>query len=234
MFDIHCELLPTPSDFNHINPINLLNTFLTVNFPFRLVLLVIMFGIHHQLLKPTDAGNHVNPEIECKGKVSIYLVGYISLLLIIAVMDLLICFASSRGSIFEVEKRRPVVPLLYLRLALFIVEAAWLGLGIYWIFIDDLRNHCKSMPTKRLSQGVVVFNILFLIGVLISVYMSFDPAGKLWSQLNSKKSRKSQYGAINRQIRAEYEKNWEKSCKALFCCTKVESAEDNIFGFVSR
>ncbi len=192
-----------------------------------------MFGIHGELLKPTDAGVSNNPEMECKGKVSIYLVGYIALLFIIAIMDFLICFASSRGSIFEVEKRSAVVPLLYIRLALFIVEIAWLALGIYWIFVDDLRHYCHSVPTKRLSQGVVIFNILFLIGVLISVYISFDPAGKLWSQLHASKSRKSHYGAINQQIRAKYEKKWEKSCKALFCCTKVESSQDNIFGFVS-
>ena len=173
-----------------------------------------------------------NPSIECRGKITIYLVGYISLLVVVAIMDCLICYASSRGGIFEVEKRRPVVPLLYIRLALFILELGWLALGIYWIFTD--ARHCQDVSMKRLSQGVVVFNILFLLGVLVSVYVSFDPAGRLWSKLNASTSRKSQYGAINQQIMEANERKWEKSCRALFCCTKVETSGGNVFSFVSR
>eukprot|EP00794_Sanderia_malayensis_P012703 gene12703-14007_t len=165
-----------------------------------LIILIIMFAIHGDLLKPSYAAMKDNPEMECKGKVSIYLIGYISLLCIVAIVDSLICYSSSRGSIFEMEKRSAVVPLLYVRLTFLLVEIAW----------------------------------LVLVGVLITLYMSFDSAGRLWSKLNTATpASETRYGAINSRIQAHYEKKWEKSCKALFCCTKFESSDGNIFGFVS-
>ena len=191
----------------------------------------IIFGIYSELLSTKD--NLPFAETECRGKVNIYLVGYIALLIIVAIMDCLVCFASSRGRVFELHKRRSVVPLIYIRFALFIIELIWLVLGFTWIFGKQMRQHCHDMATRRLSQGIVIFNLLFVIGVLVTMYFIFDSAGRLWPKLSSKNSRKSQYGAIQKQIKAQYEKKWEKSCKALFCCTKIESSQDNVFGFVS-
>eukprot|EP00112_Aurelia_sp_Birch-Aquarium-sp1_P019699 Seg493.3 transcript_id=Seg493.3/GoldUCD/mRNA.D3Y31 product="Sn1-specific diacylglycerol lipase alpha" protein_id=Seg493.3/GoldUCD/D3Y31 len=196
-----------------------------------LIVISTVFGVYSDLL--STKGNLPFQETECRGKVNIYLVGYIALLIIVAVMDCLICFASSRGRVFELHKRRSVVPLIYIRFALFIIELIWLVLGFTWIFGKQMRQHCHDMATRRLSQGIVMFNFLFVIGVLVTMYFIFDSAGRLWPKLSSKNSRKSQYGAIHKQIRAQYEKKWEKSCKALFCCTKIESSQDNVFGFVS-
>ena len=42
-------------------------------------------------------------------------------------MSVLILCGSAAGSIFETEKRRRVVPLLYAQVAVFVVEVSFLG-----------------------------------------------------------------------------------------------------------
>eukprot|EP00795_Rhopilema_esculentum_P005103 gene5103-221_t len=197
-----------------------------------LLLISIIFGIYAEILQ-TDPSS-TTPEIVCKSKVNIYLIGYIVLLIIIAIMDALISFSSSRGTVFELHKRTAVVPLLYVRAGLFIIELTWQILGFVWIFSSSVRHNCYSMPTKTLAQGVVIFNLLFMVGSLVPIYFFFDSAGHLWQKLHSAKDKGSAYGAINKEIRDKYERKWEKSCKALFCCSKVESSQENVFGFVSR
>ena len=201
-------------------------------FSFRCILICIIFGIHSEILR---TGAYSPPsEAECKGKVNIYLLGYIILLAVTSIIECLLCFTSSRGKIFEVEKRQAIIPLLYVRFALFIIELTWQLLGFVWIFSSEVLDNCQSMPTKRLAQGVVIFNFLFMISIFVVVYFAFDSAGRLWPKMQSSGDRKSRYGAIDNQIRTHYEKKWEKSVRSLFCCTKKESSMENVFAFVSR
>ena len=202
------------------------------SFHFRLILICIIFGIHSEILR--TGANSPQSEEECKGKVNIYLAGYITLLAVICVIDCLVCYTSSRGRIFEVHKRQAVVPLLYVRCGLLIIELTWTILGFIWMFSEEVRENCHSMPTKRLAQGVVIFNFLFMIGIFVTVYFAFDSAGRLWPRMESTGNAKGNYGSIDKEIKAHYEKKWEKSLRYLFCCTKLESSVENVFAFVSR
>ena len=198
----------------------------------RLTLVCIIFGIHSELLHSGPDSSTL--EAECKGKVNIYLVGYITLLAIISIIDLLVCYTSSRGKIFEIHKRHAIVPLLYVRFGLLLIEITWQILGFVWVFSHQARENCQNVWTKRLAQGVVIFNFLFMIGVFAYVYLVFDSAGRLWPKLQSPNKGRSQYGIIDDQIKTHYEKKWEKSLRALFCCTKMESSVESVFPFVSR
>ena len=97
-----------------------------------------------------------------------------------------------------------------------------------------MSDNCPSMLTKRLAEGAVICGCLFMVGTLVVIYAAFDSAGRLWPKRQSYADRTSRYGAIDIQIRTHYEKKWEKSLRALFCCTKKESSMENVFSFVSR
>ena len=174
---------------------------------------------------------------DCESQVVIYLIGQILLLLVSVIMDALVVCVSGRGSIFEDHLRKGLAPLLYTRLALYFVELIWLGLSIAWVLVNRHQRNCPNSLDQILAQVIVIFNILFLVGVIITIYMYFDPAGRLWSKFKtSRKTRSSQYGSIdfNDLIRQRYETELDRTCRALFCCTKIESSKDNIFGFISR
>ena len=152
----------------------------------------------------------------------------------ISIIECLLCFSSSRGTIFEEDKRQAVVPLLYVRFGLFLVELTWQLIGFIWIFSSHASDNCPSILTKRLAEGAVICSCLFMIGTFFVIYIAFDSAGRLWPKMQSSRDRASRYGAIDIQIRTHYEKKWEKSVRALFCCTKKESSMENVFSFVSR
>ena len=74
--------------------------------------------------------------------------------------------------------------------------------------------------------------------MLFGIYFTFDSSGKLWYKLNATKLGKRVYSmdidAYTQRILAENEKNWKKTCRLLFCCTKAERSKDNVLWHAAK
>lgn len=197
-----------------------------------LVVVAVVFGIH-------ITSNHDKQKSAslCKYQmIHIYFFVYMGILFLSAVNDLIITYISSRGTIFDSERRKHIPKLLYIRLAILIFEAAWAGVGIHYIF--NKGKICFDNHDAWLPQAVVIFNLIWVVFSLLSMYLTFDSAGKLWYKLD-KKTRRKKYGSVDtlefqRKIVDKYESEWHKTCKLLFCCTKTETSKDNVLLLASR
>ena len=199
-------------------------------FVFRLLMVVVVFAVHLSF-KPG-----MNKSFYQHSFVNIYFYVYIGVLILSSLNDMVIAFISSRGTIFDKEKRKNVPKCLYLRLVIFIFEAGWAVYGCIKIFAET-RDLDGSY--KWLSEAIVVFNLIWVAGGFVIVGFSFDSAGRIWYKLDRKASSGKKYGSVdtvefNKRIVDEYENSWLKTCRLLFCCTKAETARDNVLLFASK
>ncbi|KAL0029095.1 hypothetical protein WJX77_006448 [Trebouxia sp. C0004] len=103
-----------------------------------------------------------------------------------------------KGSIFETEKRKRVVPLLYAQVAVFIAEVAFLIFGTVLIF--RARPPCFEQHFSLWhSQGVIDVLIWTTWGVLIFMAGAVFVTYSFFPQYNSQKS-------------------WERRCRCLALC----------------
>ena len=119
------------------------------------------------------------------------------------------------------------------------VEAAIAVLGLYYVFFKS--KHCFIGYDKVLSKLVVLFNVVWVIGCLIIIWFTFDPAGGHWYELDRRTNKKTtkKYPSVQtvdfeNKITEKNEKYWSKACQLLFCCTKAENSRDNVLLFASK
>ena len=199
-------------------------------FFYRFILVAVIFGIH--LSSSHSSG------VTCNNRyIHLYFYVYLAVLFTSFVNDAIITFISSRGTIFEKEKRSHIAKLLYLRLALLLFEAGWVIYGCYQIFGPNIS--CSNNYDRWLLKAVVIFNFIWVVGCIVVLALSFDSAGKIWYRLDKKVSTGKKYGSMDtldfdKRIREKNESSWVKSCRLLFCCTTAETSKDNVLLFAAK
>ncbi len=158
-----------------------------------------------------------------------YLVGFASILLFITVCGILVeltmTILSGRGSIVRMKPRRPIVPLLYVRMGITVAEVILLVIGSAFVIIPDLVNvsKCGSLDKALLMMRVVVgaywFSFLTMIG-LAALYL--DPCHCYSAKVNyAEVTRQIEQGNINEEVIETHWKlvhtAWEKRFKVLCC-----------------
>ena len=169
----------------------------------------------------------------CFKTVRIYFIVYICVLVFSAVIDACIAFVSSRGTIYEEVKRKPIPRLLYSRAFVLVLEFCCACVGCYYVIYKI--QVCENTYSKWLSEAIVVFNFLSVFICLTMILLSYDSAGNLWYKLEQN----NHYNSLDvlqckREISEKYQKDWMKSCRLLFCCTKKEISKDNVLMFASK
>lgn len=193
-----------------------------------------IFGVHY------DKERHENIPPDCNlHRSHIYFIIYLLLILLSTINDAVVAFISSRGTIFDKTSRKKIPLVLYIRLAMLIVEAAVGGLGLYFVFYKS--RYCFHGYDEALSKIVVIFNIVWVIGCLFIIWFTFDPAGKIWYKLEKKSLNKNvkKYQSVDtlefqNRITEKNERYWTRACRLLFCCTKAENSRDNVLLFASK
>ncbi|GFX64699.1 sn1-specific diacylglycerol lipase beta [Trichonephila clavipes] len=92
--------------------------------------------------------------LRCPGErlLQTYLIFSLAGLGFILLLDALIAWISSRGTITQTRPRRHLCKILYLRLLVMIMEAVWNGIGTKWAFTAE-DHHCEPLEVILLVQG---------------------------------------------------------------------------------
>ncbi|XP_028409100.1 sn1-specific diacylglycerol lipase alpha-like isoform X2 [Dendronephthya gigantea] len=169
--------------------------------------------------------------LECESTFDYFTSGYIVLLFATNLVEFLVSWLSSKGTIMDDTPRQVIPTVLYIRLCFSITEIFWLSLGLKWIFIDG--EECESSPGWRISKGVVIFNWMFLIFVALLVFCSFDSAGKDWVRM-VKHARTEHYDTIRTQISDRYMSRWKEYFQCFCACSGVNDNmnDQSIYGFI--
>eukprot|EP00118_Oscarella_pearsei_P016191 m.152726 g.152726 ORF g.152726 m.152726 type:complete len:673 (+) comp38605_c0_seq1:15-2033(+) len=152
-------------------------------------------------------------------KLIVFLSVHIGIHFVIAVLELLLTIHSSRGSIFDTNRRRWVPRFLLMRIILFFVEMPWMMVGSVWAFDDQ-------DATK--VQNLLVFGWISVGVFLVKILCTFDPCGVIHapSRTDRKLSDDEEYRASQR--------TWNRRCRALCCCASDDSSRGGAIMQVSQ
>ncbi|XP_056633606.1 diacylglycerol lipase-alpha isoform X2 [Diorhabda sublineata] len=172
------------------------------------------------------------------------IIGYLVILIFSMLIELVICVVAMRGSILDTGKRASMQYILYLRLTVMLVEAAWLSAGIAWLVKYYLE--CPIDNAKEIVLVMVVFNWCILFSVIITVWCTYDSAGRSWVKMKQyqrsmrESESKFQYkrsGSTRnwrqRKVLRAYQDSWHNRCRFLFCCS-TSDRNRNSFTDIAR
>lgn len=193
--------------------------------------MVLAIYLHHHI-------DHVDQSMGPLTWVDYYFIGYLIVLFFSTANDGIVAFISSRGSIFDKKRRRNMPFFLYLRALILIVELCMGIGGCYITFGEEGRNFKRS--SMLFGKLVCVFNIIWGLGSLLIVWITFDSSGYIWYVLERKSTKdRDRYKSIDtldfqKKFAEESEHYWTKKCRFLFCCTKAENSRDNVLLFAAQ
>ncbi|KAJ8917361.1 hypothetical protein NQ315_002383 [Exocentrus adspersus] len=172
-------------------------------------------------------------------------VGYLVILVLSMAIEICVCAVAMRGSILDTGKRASMQYILYLRLTVMLIEAGWLSAGVAWLvkyYID-----CPIDKAKETVLGMVIFNWCVLLSVLITVWCTYDTAGRSWVKMKQyqrsmrESESKFQYkrsGSTRnwrqRKVLRAYQDSWHNRCRFLFCCSTANDRNRNSFADIAR
>ncbi|XP_055888225.1 diacylglycerol lipase-alpha-like isoform X3 [Biomphalaria glabrata] len=183
-----------------------------------------------------------SPE-ECTVNLRDLILGYIIIVSFCIILEVCIAFVSTRGSILTQTPRASIEYLLYGRYVVGLVELAWLILGAVWA--SKHYTTCSPDSAKKTLLGVMICDWLLILLLVISMWCSFDSAGRKWVKMkkfqDSMKERrntdrrrgqnKRQSGSRRnwRQRKAfrAYEESWDRRLQLLCCCVERKAATKN-------
>ncbi|CAG9855011.1 unnamed protein product [Phyllotreta striolata] len=173
------------------------------------------------------------------------LVGYLVILILSMVIEICVCVVAMRGSILDTGRRASMQYILYLRLTVMIVEAAWLSAGIAWLVKYYLD--CPIDKAKEIVLIMVIFNWCILFSVIVTIWCTYDSAGRSWVKMKkyqrsmreseSKFQYKRSGSARNwrqRKVLRAYQDSWHNRCRFLFCCSSASDRNRNSFADIAR
>ncbi|XP_058798543.1 diacylglycerol lipase-alpha isoform X1 [Phymastichus coffea] len=177
-----------------------------------------------------------------------YVIGYLVIFVTSMAVEFAMCLLATRGSILDTAARAPMQHLLYIRLFLLIVEAAWLSAGVTWL--TRFYQSCPVDRAKDVMLGLVICNWCVLASVLVTVWCVYDTAGRSWVKM--KKYQRSMREAETRGDRMHYKRSgsnrnwrqrkvlrayqdsWDNRCRILFCCIGKSDRNRNSFADIAR
>ncbi|XP_014680563.1 PREDICTED: sn1-specific diacylglycerol lipase alpha-like [Priapulus caudatus] len=180
----------------------------------------------------------------CSTELRYHVLGYIILMSLCIICEAAISWVSMRGSILYSQPRDKMQYLLYFRLAILITEGVWLGLGIVWM--KEHYGACPNSIAKKTILGIVICNWVVLISVLVTLWCTFDAAGRSWVKMQryqqSLRNSKTKYKRSgnrrrnwrNRKTWIKYQASWHKRCRLLFCCLGTTDTNRNSFTEIAK
>lgn len=107
---------------------------------------------------------------------------------------------------------------------------------------------CSLEKPKEIVMSAVVCNILVELSVIMTMYCTFDPAGRSWvkmkqyqrsmreseSRFNYKRSGSRSRNWRQRKVMRAYQDSWNQRCRFLFCCMGSSDRSRNSFTDIAR
>ncbi|XP_074109664.1 inactivation no afterpotential E isoform X3 [Cotesia typhae] len=179
-----------------------------------------------------------------------YILGYLIIFIISLGVELAICILSSRGSILDTAVRAPIKHFIYSKLCLLFIETGWLCAGSTWL-VYYYKNCSAVSEAKDVTLGLVICNWCTLALVTITVWCTYDTAGRSWVKMKkyqrSMREAESRTGRMHykrsgsrnrnwrqRKVIRAYQDSWDNRCRLLFCCMRNSDRNQNSFTDIAR
>lgn len=202
-----------------------------------LIVLAVIYGV---------VGARTNTSEECWAELREHIVGYLVILSGCVVIEFCIAHVAMRGTILDPSPRASMQYLLYVRLAVLVAELVWLVLGVVWL--SKHYTTCTSQAAKDAILGIVVCNWCVMVSVVITVWCTFDAAGRSWvkmkryqrsmrdtpSKFQYRRSGNRNRNWRHRKVLRAYQDSWDHRCRLLFCCMGNKDDERNSFSDIAR
>ncbi|KRT83150.1 hypothetical protein AMK59_3055, partial [Oryctes borbonicus] len=183
--------------------------------------------------------------IQCIKLLWEFILGYLTILAICMISEVLISVVSLRGSILNTAPRASMQYLLYIRLGILLLDAGWLTAGIVWLvyfYVD-----CPIEKAKHTVLGLIVCNWCIIVSILITVWCTYDTAGRSWVKMkqyqrsikdNESKFQYKRSGSTRnwrqRKVLRAYQDSWHQRCRFLFCCMRPSDRNRNSFADIAK
>ncbi|KFO92726.1 Sn1-specific diacylglycerol lipase alpha, partial [Buceros rhinoceros silvestris] len=175
------------------------------------ILSVVLFGLVY------------NPNETCSLNLVDHGRGYLGILLSCMIAEVAIIWLSMRGSILYTEPRDSMQYVLYVRLAILVIEFVYAIVGIV---APDLSSS---------STGMVVCNWVVILSVCITVLCVFDPTGRTFVKLRATKRRQRNLRTYNLRHRLEegQASSWTRRLKVFLCCTRTKDSQSDAYSEIA-
>uniref|UniRef100_A0A0A9W875 Diacylglycerol lipase-alpha n=1 Tax=Lygus hesperus TaxID=30085 RepID=A0A0A9W875_LYGHE len=161
-------------------------------------------------------------------------------------LEAAIGLVSLRGGILEVEPRRNIKYIVYVRLSVMAVEMVWLSYAVYWLVSN--YQVCPIEGAKEAALGMVACNWIVVGSVFLTGWCVFDSAGRSWvkmkkyqrsmreseSRFQYKRSGNLARNWRQRKVLRAYQDSWDHRCRLLFCCIRNSDRTKNSFTDIAR
>ncbi|KAM6115418.1 diacylglycerol lipase-alpha [Pterocles gutturalis] len=185
------------------------------------ILSVVLFGLVY------------NPNETCSHNLVDHGRGYLGILLSCMIAEMAIIWLSMRGSILYTEPRDSMQYVLYVRLAILVIEFVYAIVGIVWL--TQYYASCNDVTAKSVTLGMVVCNWVVILSVCITVLCVFDPTGRTFVKLRATKRRQRNLRTYNLRHRLEegQASSWTRRLKVFLCCTRTKDSQSDAYSEIA-
>ncbi|NWV45808.1 DGLA lipase, partial [Daphoenositta chrysoptera] len=183
------------------------------------ILSVVLFGLVY------------NPNETCSLNLVDHGRGYLGILLSCMIAELAIIWLSMRGSILYTEPRDSMQYVLYVRLAILVIEFVYAIVGIVWL--TQYYTSCNDITAKSVTLGTELERGLG--AVCITVLCVFDPTGRTFVKLRATKRRQRNLRTYNLRHRLEegQASSWTRRLKVFLCCTRTKDSQSDAYSEIA-
>ncbi|XP_028812317.1 sn1-specific diacylglycerol lipase alpha isoform X2 [Denticeps clupeoides] len=185
------------------------------------VLSVVLFGLHY------------GSDQSCSVTLVDHGRGYMGILVSCLICEIAIMWLSMRGSILYTKPRDAVQYVLYIRLAILLVELVYAVVGIVWLL--QYYQPCNDVTAKNLALGIVVCNWLVIFSVFFTLMCTFDPTGRTFVKLKATRRRQRNLKTYTLRHRLEegQASSWSRRLKFFMCCTRAQDTQSDAYSEVA-
>uniref|UniRef100_G1QQP5 Diacylglycerol lipase-alpha n=1 Tax=Nomascus leucogenys TaxID=61853 RepID=G1QQP5_NOMLE len=185
------------------------------------ILSVVLFGLVY------------NPHEACSLNLVDHGRGYLGILLSCMIAEMAIIWLSMRGGILYTEPRDSMQYVLYVRLAILVIEFIYAIVGIVWL--TQYYTSCNDLTAKNVTLGMVVCNWVVILSVCITVLCVFDPTGRTFVKLRATKRRQRNLRTYNLRHRLEEGQatSWSRRLKVFLCCTRTKDSQSDAYSEIA-
>ncbi|NXY10915.1 DGLA lipase, partial [Pteruthius melanotis] len=183
------------------------------------ILSVVLFGLVY------------NPNETCSLNLVDHGRGYLGILLSCMIAELAIIWLSMRGSILYTEPRDSMQYVLYVRLAILVIEFVYAIVGIVWL--TQYYTSCNDITAKSVTLGTELERGPGV--VCITVLCVFDPTGRTFVKLRATKRRQRNLRTYNLRHRLEegQASSWTRRLKVFLCCTRTKDSQSDAYSEIA-
>ncbi|NXV37197.1 DGLA lipase, partial [Rissa tridactyla] len=185
------------------------------------ILSVVLFGLVY------------NPNETCSLNLVDHGRGYLGILLSCMIAEVAIIWLSMRGSILYTEPRDSMQYVLYVRLAILVIEFVYAIVGIVWL--TQYYTSCNDITAKSVTLGTYLECGLCAFLVCITVLCVFDPTGRTFVKLRATKRRQRNLRTYNLRHRLEegQASSWTRRLKVFLCCTRTKDSQSDAYSEIA-